>query len=98
MIYLTHLSASYFHTKQFFMEILPNSLVDFPFILFDFCIILHCLDALTIYSSIPPFTAFSLFSSLSVRVCAAIYMLVYRLLCIALLFPWDIFSGAGLLK
>jgi len=80
------------------MEILPNSLVDFPFILFDFCIILHCLDALTIYSSIPPFTAFSLFSSLSVRVCAAIYMLVYRLLCIALLFPWDIFSGAGLLK
>lgn len=98
MIYLTHISASYFHAKQFFMEILLNPLVDFPFILFDLCIILHCFDALPIFSSILPFIAFSLFSSLSMRVCAAVYMLVYRLLCIALLFPWDIFSGAGLLK
>ena len=92
MISLTHISAPYFHIKQFFMEILPNPLVDFPFILFDFCIILHCLDVLPIYSNILPFTTFSLFSSVCVCVfvCAAVYMFVYRLLYIALLFPWDI--------
>ena len=80
MISLTPISASYFHIKQFSMEILPNPLVDFPFILFDFCIILHCLDVLPIYSNILPFTAFSLFSS--VCVCVLQYTCLYIDSCI----------------